>query len=269
MSESHCKGELTVGVLGGMGPEATIDFMADVLKLTGAGRDQDHIHLIVDQNPKVPNRQEAIRSGRDDVGPALAAMARRLQEAGAVFLVMPCNSAHAFEDSIRDATAVPFVSIIEVCVQALREACAGGKRIALMATDGLVATGLYQRALQSAGFEVLLPDVPEQERLMALIHRIKGGDKQRDVARTLAELGRSLTDRATTGRLGEAIFRQSQRPILFRNLCAGNFRYAIAFRAGSETLQTIAIVPLCQKPDCWMSWAILAKALKTNACCLS
>jgi aspartate racemase len=178
-----------------MGPEATIDFMADVLKLTGAGRDQDHIHLIVDQNPKVPNRQEAIRSGRDDVGPALAAMARRLQEAGADFLVMPCNSAHAFEDSIRDATAVPFVSIIEVCVQALREACAGGKRIALMATDGLVATGLYQRALQSAGFEVLLPDVPEQERLMALIHRIKGGDKQRDVARTLAELGRSLTDR--------------------------------------------------------------------------
>jgi aspartate racemase len=195
MSESHCKGELTVGVLGGMGTEATIDFMADVLKLTGAGRDQDHIHLIVDQNPKVPNRQEAIRSGRDDVGPALAAMARRLQEAGADFLVMPSNSAHAFEDSIRDATAVPFVSIIEVCVQALREACAGGKRIALMATDGLVATGLYQRALQRAGFEVLLPDVPEQERLMALIHRIKGGDKQRDVACTMAELGRSLTDR--------------------------------------------------------------------------
>lgn len=195
MSESRRKSELTVGVLGGMGPEATIDFMADVLQLTRAGRDQDHIHLIVDQNPKVPNRQEAIRGGGDEVGPALAAMARRLQAAGADFLVMPCNSAHAFEDSIRNAATVPFVSIIEVCVQALQEACGGGKRIALMATDGLVATGLYQRALKSAGFDVLLPDGPEQERLMVLIHRIKGGDKQRDVARKMAELARSLADR--------------------------------------------------------------------------
>ena len=113
-------GELTVGVLGGMGPEATIDFMTDVLNLTRADKDQDHLHLVVDQNPKVPNRQAAIRAGTDDVGRALAAMAARLARAGADFLVMPCNSAHAFERAIREATALPFVSIVEVCVEAIQ-----------------------------------------------------------------------------------------------------------------------------------------------------
>lgn len=187
--------ELTVGVLGGMGPEATIDFMADVLQLTDANGDQGHIHLIVDQNPKVPNRQRAIRSGHDDVGTVLAAMARRLEQAGADFLVMPCNSAHAFETAIREATTLPFVSIVDVCVQAIEQACAGARRVGLMATDGLVETGLYQRALERARFGLVLPNAPEQDRLMALIHDIKAGDKSDAVARGMAELAGSLVDR--------------------------------------------------------------------------
>lgn len=186
--------ELTVGVIGGMGPEATIDFMTDVLQLTDADRDQGHLHLIVDQNPKVPNRQQAIRSGEGDVGPALATMARRLEQAGADFLVMPCNSAHAFEDSIRKATSLPFVSIVDVCVEALEEACGGGV-VGLMATDGLAETGIYQAALEGAGFRPVLPDAGEQARLMSLIHRIKRGEKHRDVARGMAELARLLVDR--------------------------------------------------------------------------
>lgn len=193
--------ELTVGVLGGMGPEATIDFMAEVLQLADADSDQGHIHLVVDQNPKVPNRQQAIRSGHDDVSPVLAAMARRLEQAGADFLVMPCNSAHAFERAIRDATPLPFVSIVDACVQAVGQACGGragsrvGPRVGLMATDGLVETGLYQRALERAGFALVLPDARQQERLMALIHRIKGGDKRVDVARGMADLAGSLVER--------------------------------------------------------------------------
>jgi len=187
--------ELTVGVLGGMGPEATIDFMAEVLQLTDADMDQGHIHLIVDQNPKVPNRQQAIRSGNDDVGPVLAAMAGRLERAGADFLVMPCNSAHVFEESIREATSLPFISIVDVCVCSLGQACPDGGRIGLMATDGLVETGLYQRALEKAGFDAVLPNVREQARLMTLIHRVKGGDKQPDVARGMQELARVLVER--------------------------------------------------------------------------
>jgi len=78
MTESMDK---TAGVMGGMGPDATVDFMAKVIALTDSGRDQDHVHMIVDHDPTVPNRQEAIRGEDSDVADRLAAMARRLQDA--------------------------------------------------------------------------------------------------------------------------------------------------------------------------------------------
>jgi aspartate racemase len=174
---------LTVGVLGGMGPDATIDFMSDVLRLTDAEKDQDHIHLVVDQNPAVPNRQQAIRSGTEEVGLALASMARRLEAAGADFLVMPCNTAHAFEASIRAATNRPFISIIEVSIAAVGKLLAADGHVGIMATDGLMDTGIYQRALSAAGFPSLLPQTPQQGDLMGLIHRIKAGDRLRLRAR--------------------------------------------------------------------------------------
>lgn len=188
-------GELTVGVLGGMGPEATIDFMTDVLNVTRAEKDQDHLHLVVDQNPKIPNRQAAIRAGGDAVDRALAAMARRLEGAGADFLVMPCNSAHAFERAIREATALPFVSIVEVCVDAIESLHPENGRVAVLATDGLLATDIYQRALADAGFACVLPTNEEQERLMQLIHRIKAGDKRGDVRDGMAGLAKRLVER--------------------------------------------------------------------------
>ena len=188
-------GELTVGVLGGMGPEATIDFMSDVLSFTGARKDQDHLHLVVDQNPKVPNRQQAMADGNDDVERELAAMASRLEKAGVHFLVMPCNSAHAFEHAIRSASALPFLSIVDVCVEAVAELVPRNGRVALMATDGLLRTDIYQGALDEAGFEWMLPKDDEQQRLMQLIHRIKAGDKRAEVAEGMSALARRLIDR--------------------------------------------------------------------------
>ena len=84
----------TVGVLGGMGPEATVDFAATVIAMTPAKSDQDHVHMIIDNDPSIPPRQDAILRAGADPGPAMAAMAKRLQDAGADFLVMPCNTAH-------------------------------------------------------------------------------------------------------------------------------------------------------------------------------
>ena len=94
------KREKTAGVMGGMGPDATVDFMAKVIAYTDSGNDQDHVHMIVDNNPKVPNRQAAIRGEALDVAGAIADMGRRLEEAGADFLVMPCNTAHVFLDQL-------------------------------------------------------------------------------------------------------------------------------------------------------------------------
>lgn len=228
-----------------MGPEATIDFMTDVLQLTDADRDQGHLHLIVDQNPKVPNRQQAIRSGENDVGPALATMARRLEQAGADFLVMPCNAAHAFENSIRKATSLPFVSIVEVCVEALEEACPGG-RVGLMATDGLAETGIYQAALEQAGFRPLLPGAGEQARLMTLIHRIKRGDKQRDVAHGMAELARALVDRGADAVLAAC----TEIPLV---LGSGDLPVPLVSSTEALARRTVALarraLPLPGRPD--------------------
>lgn len=181
----------TVGVLGGMGPEATIDFLSRVLALTPAEKDQDHIRMLVDHNPRVPNRQAAIRTGSRDVADELAAMAARLEAAGADFLVMPCNSAHAFTAAIREAAAVPFVSIITESIGRIDAMVPGARRVGVLATDGLLEAGVYQRALAEAGLEALVPLPDELSRLMALIGRVKAGDKGREVAEamgTLAEL---------------------------------------------------------------------------------
>ena len=185
----------TVGVLGGMGPEATVDFMAKVIAATPAEKDQDHIRMLVDHDPTVPNRQAAILDDGDDPGPALAAMAARLEAAGAEFLVIPCNTAHVFEDSIEAATQVPLVSIIDVTIAEIDNMAPGAKMIGLLATDGCLKARVYQDALEARGLEPLVPDSGETVRLMSLIHDIKGGDLGDASSAGMRELAASLCER--------------------------------------------------------------------------
>jgi aspartate racemase len=108
----HIDNNKTVGVLGGMGPEATVDFMATVVAMTPVKTDQDHVHMIVDNDPSIPPRQDAILRSGADPGPAMARMAKGLETAGADFLVMPCNTAHAFSKAVTAAVDIPLLSII-------------------------------------------------------------------------------------------------------------------------------------------------------------
>lgn len=181
------------GVLGGMGPDATVDFMAKVIALTPAGKDQDHVHMIVDHNPAVPNRQTAILGDGEDPGPALAAMAGRLERAGADFLVIPCNTAYVFRDAVRNNTQIPLISIIDVTVAAVLEH--GAKRVGVLATDGCLRSGVYQDALAAAGLERVLPDDDEIDALMVLVNRIKAGDKSDDVSAGVRKLAGALQER--------------------------------------------------------------------------
>ena len=181
-------GPRVAGVLGGMGPDATVDFMAKVIAATPAREDQDHARLLVDHNPKVPNRQAALLADGDDPGRVMAAMAKGLQDAGADFLVIPCTTAYAFADSIRAAISVPLVSIIDVTV----DACRTYGTIGVLATDGCLGSGLYQRALDAAELEYVLPDVREVEELMRLIAAIKAGDRSVAVAGGMLELASAL-----------------------------------------------------------------------------
>ena len=185
----------TAGVLGGMGPDATVDFMAKVIALTRAGRDQDHVHMLVDHNPQVPNRQEAILRGGEDPGPALAAMAVKLEASGADFLVIPCNTAYVFEDAILAATHVPLISIIGVSIAAARERAPQAGRIGVLATDGCLKSGIYQSGLEEAGLAAVLPTADELQQLMSLIKAIKGGTRTEETARDMATLADALASR--------------------------------------------------------------------------
>ena len=182
---------LTAGVLGGMGPDATVDFMAKVIAATSAETDQDHARMLVDHNPKVPNRQAALLGNGENPGPVLAAMAKGLQEAGADFLVMPCNTAHAFARDSRAAVSIPLVSIIDVTVDACRDTGAVG----VLATDGCLNTGIYQDALREANIECVLPDADETAELMRLIWAIKAGDRGEAIALDMQGVGNALVAR--------------------------------------------------------------------------
>ncbi len=178
----------TVGVIGGMGPAATVHFMARVLALTPAKTDQDHVRLIVDNNGGVLDRNAAIRGEGPSPARALADMAQGLERAGSEVLVMPCNTAHAFAAEVRAATALPFIDLIEAtCDEAM---AARPRRVGVLAADGCRRAGLYQAAFARRGVEALLGGAGDHEAFMDLIYRIKAGDLGPDVrarVRSLAE----------------------------------------------------------------------------------
>jgi aspartate racemase len=184
-----------VGVLGGMGPDATVDFMTKVIALTRADKDQDHLHMLVDHDPTVPNRQDAILGDGEDPGPAMAAMARRLEAAGADFLVIPCNTAYAFQDNILDMVSIPLISIIDESINAIGKKAPDAKAVGLLATNGCLQAGVYQSAMAAKGLVAVMPEDDELERLMTLVNGIKAGHKGSDVSASMRKLAQALVDR--------------------------------------------------------------------------
>ncbi len=184
----------TVGVIGGMGPDATVDFMSSVIGFTEAARDQDHVRMLVDNNPKVPCRQEALLGDGDDPGPVMAEMARGLDVAGADFLVMPCNTAHAFADAVRNAVSIPLLSIVDVTVAA----CHGHAAVGMLATRGCLEAQVYQQAFAASGTELVVPDDEEMIELMELIFAIKGGDRSSAIGARMQRLAEALVARGAT-----------------------------------------------------------------------
>jgi len=201
----------TAGVMGGMGPAATVDFMAKVISLSDSGRDQDHVHMIVDQDPAVPNRQLAINSGNDDVSDSLTTMAKRLEDAGADFLVMVCNTAHVFLDGVHASTSIPFINIIEESIREIDRLCPDSKSVGVMATDGCINTNVYQDAIENSGRTAIVPDKNEMKRLMEMIHAVKAGDHGVDVGKGMEDLAVALVDKGADVIIGGC----TEIPIVF------------------------------------------------------
>lgn len=159
-----------IGVLGGMGPAATVDFLGKLVALAEAATDRDHPRVIIDSNPHVPDRNAALRGEGPSPGPVLAAMARGLEAAGATLLAMPCNAAHAWAADIRAVTRLPFISMVEASVaEAVALRCTNLGLIAVAAT---LDAGLYQSRLAAHGIGIVEPD---RAAVAALVGRIKAG----------------------------------------------------------------------------------------------
>jgi aspartate racemase len=159
-----------VGVLGGVGPAATVDFMAKLVRNTPAARDQDHIKVMVEQNPQIPDRTEALLGGGDDPTLALYAACKTLEEGGADLIAIPCNTAHAFVERIQPSLTIPIVNMLTCTADYLREAFPGVREVGVLATSGTLASRVYETALAARGFVQIAPAEAAQARLMNAIY---------------------------------------------------------------------------------------------------
>lgn len=174
MSPRQHERQAVVGVIGGMGPEATVDLMRRVIEATPAKDDIDHIRMIVDNNPKIPSRMKAlIDGGGEDPAPVLAAMARGLETAGADVLVIPCNTAHHYLPAIRAAVHVPVTDMIALSVVRLTALLGARPRIGLLASPAVRLTGQFERCCDDAGIEILHPAGAEEAAVLAIIRAVK------------------------------------------------------------------------------------------------
>lgn len=164
--------QLVAGVIGGMGPEATIDLMYRVFQQTPASDDGEHIRILVDNNPKVPSRIKAIIEGTG-VSPAktMTEMALGLVNQGADFLVIPCNTAHYYYDDVSSAVDVPVINLLDLTATHIRkERCL---RVGLLGSTALQITQIYAPTFEKHHLSPIYPDQTYQDELMELIKKIK------------------------------------------------------------------------------------------------
>ncbi len=184
--------ELVPGIIGGMGPEATVDLMQKIIAHTSAIDDVDHVHCIIDNNPKIPSRIKAILGDGEDPGPVMADMGRKLEAYGADFLVIPCNTAHYYYNAVANAVNIPVVNMITLVVDTICTLSPAMEQIGILGSTTVIKTALYQKAFQEYGVEVLYPDEDIQAQLFELIKAVKRGKTGVDSRRTFAFIGEHL-----------------------------------------------------------------------------
>jgi len=191
-----------IGILGGMGPLATVDFMERVIELTssaGALCDQQHLPLLVAHLPHIPDRSEALLGTGENPLPALLRGIDMLNRNEVELIVIPCNSAHHWYDAMCAGSRAPIIHIAEASVAALP---AGSGRVAVLATGGTFHCGLYQRMLAARGFEAVEPDLDTQRHIDACIRDVKAGKIAASTEHLALALDWFVRHGATAGILG-------------------------------------------------------------------
>jgi aspartate racemase len=164
----------TIGILGGMGPEATAYFFRLIIERTRAERDQDHIPILIYNNPRIPPRTDALLRRGPSPLPLLRQGIRKLKGAGADFIVMPCITAHAFFPQLRAREGVPLLDIVAETAAYARKNIPGLTCAGLIASTGTVVSGIFDRAFSRAGTAIITPKAEDQARVMEAIFGKKG-----------------------------------------------------------------------------------------------
>jgi aspartate racemase len=187
------KPQVILGIFGGMGPEATANMYQLIVQLTPAKRDQEHIPTLIYSFPQVPDRTSAIQSGDPSIVPYLVEGVTRLRNAGASFIIIPCNTAHYYYDRMQAAVDIPILHMIRETVRQVVARYPQCRRIGLLATSGTIRSGLYEKEFTASGRQTIIPDeAVEADDVMQAIARIKAGDTGRESEDLLAAAGAHL-----------------------------------------------------------------------------
>jgi len=159
----------TLGIIGGVGPLATMFIGEMIVRRTNATKDQEHVHTIIDNDTSIPDRTAYILDQtKEDPVPYLVKDANKLANAGADLICIPCNTAHTFYEELQSASPVPVLHMIRETAK--RAASTGAKRVGLLATDGTITSAVYQQALIEQDIEPVLPDKDIQKQVMSVIY---------------------------------------------------------------------------------------------------
>ena len=155
--------EKIIGILGGMGPEATIDLFSKIIKGTKVKKDQDHLRILIDNNPKVPDRTLAIQKKGPSPLPQLIRSAKILENAGADFILIPCVTAHYYYKPLRKKLKIPILNLLELTVRYIKSRVKGISKVGLLATTGTIQAGLFQTSFSDTDLQLILP-TPEVQK---------------------------------------------------------------------------------------------------------
>lgn len=188
-----------LGVVGGVGPAATVDFLQKVVRSTPSRKDQDHLRLLVEQNPQIPDRTEHLVGDGMDPTLALYATCKKLQAGQADLIAIPCNTAHAFVAAIQPELDIPIMNMLTVTVKHIREAFPALRKVGLLATSGTVSSGVYRRELEDHGLQEVVPSPQEQTRVMNAIYGPEGVKAGFTSASGIADMDAAIDDLVAQG----------------------------------------------------------------------
>lgn len=158
----------SIGIIGGMGPLATYDLFGKIIKNTDAKKDQDHVHIYIDNNTEIPDRTSAILGKGESPVPQLVRSAIKLESLGADALVMPCNTAHYFYEDIVKYIHIPMIHMPkETAVEVKKSEY---RKVGILATEGTYKSGIYQKAFDEEAVEYIVPSAEEQKVIMSVIY---------------------------------------------------------------------------------------------------